>query len=56
MKRKELRFEHSDWECERGHKLYKVFEPEQKHVHMLLCAQCDRDVIQKMEKKINGES
>jgi hypothetical protein len=54
-----LRYEPSDgFECERGHKLMKVFEEGQKYVHMLLCPRCDQDVIVKMEKEQepNGKS
>jgi hypothetical protein len=54
-----LRYEPSDgFECERGHKLMKVFEEGQKYVHMLLCPRCDQDVIVKMEQEQenNGQS
>lgn len=46
-----LRYELSDFRCEYGHRLYKIFEPGQKYVHRLLCKACDRDVILKMERE-----
>ena len=55
MKRKELRFEHGDGlRCEAGHRLYKVYEPDQRYAHMLLCRVCDNDVIEKMEKETSA--
>ena len=48
-----LRFEHGDGlRCEFGHRLYKVYEPGQQYVHMLLCKLCDRHVIEELEASV----